>query len=111
MSYMPPADFLVGRQREGGGSIEFWWKGHPGERGAKVVRVDEHGMRWTLDIEHTHWVTQKVAAGLLKVSLMTVNKWVREGKFGATKLRRGVSVLSMRQVEHLGETRGLFAGR
>jgi predicted site-specific integrase-resolvase len=73
-----------------------------------VVKTNEFGMRWTLDIGNTHWVTQRVAAGLLGVSVMTVNKWVRERKLGKTMLRNGVSVISMRVLERIAESRGVF---
>lgn len=106
--YGPPDDLLASIQTEWGRNVEFWWVGVPGERGAKVIKTDEHGMRWTLDVESTHWVTQKIAAGLLNVSVMTVNKWVRDRKLGRAMLRRGVSVISMKDVERLAESRGLF---
>ena len=107
MAY-PSLDVLASTAKEGRGTIEFWWVGPPGERGAKVVKTDEFGMRWTLDVGNTHWVTQKVAAGLLGVSVMTVNKWVRERRLGKTMLRRGVSVISMRILERVAEGRGIF---
>ena len=75
-----------------------------------MVRTDEFGMRWTLDVGSTHWVTQKVAAGLLGVSVMTINKWVRDRRLGNTKLRNGVSVISMRVLEKVAESRGVFLG-
>ncbi|MGH7483971.1 MAG: hypothetical protein ACREMY_00020 [bacterium] len=74
-----------------------------------MVKVDEHGMRWTLEINSTHWVTQKIAAGLLGVSVMTINKWVNDGKLGPKKMkRRGVSVISMRVLEQVAEARSIF---
>lgn len=73
-----------------------------------MVKVDEHGMRWTLDIESNHWVTQRIASGLLGVTVVTINRWVREGLFRKTMLRRGVSVISMREVERIAESRGVF---
>jgi hypothetical protein len=111
MSYPQSEDILASTVKEWGHTVEFWWVGFPGERGAKVVKVDEHGMRWTLDIQSTHWVTQKIAAGLLGVSVMTVNKWVREGAFRKPMLRRGVSVISMRELEKVAEARGVFLRR
>ncbi len=108
MSYSQPDMIRVRAAIERGLKVEFWWTGLPGERGAKVVKVDEHGMRWTLDIEATHWVTQKIAAGLLGVSVVTINKWVREGVFPNKKIRRGVSVIPIREVEKLANSRGLF---
>ena len=107
MAY-PEHEILATSAKEGRGKIEFWWVGPPGERGAKVVKTDEFGMRWTLDVGNTHWVTQRVAAGLLGVSVMTINKWVRERKLGKTMLRNGVSVISMRVLEKIAEGRGVF---
>ncbi len=105
MSYARP-DILASVQRDGLARVEFYWVGEPGERGAKVVKTDEHGMRWTLDVDSTHWVTQRVAAGLLNVSIMAVNRWEREGRFGKRLKRNGVSVISMKAVERLAEARG-----
>lgn len=104
----PPADVLASEAVEDGAAVEFWWTLGPGPRGARVVRTDEHGMRWTLDIDSNHWVTQRVAAGLLNVSLMTVNTWVRRGVFGKKKLRNGVSVVPMAEVQRLAEERGIL---
>jgi hypothetical protein len=108
MSYPQPDNFMASSILDGGQRMEFWWVGFAGKRGAKVVKVDEFGMRWTLDIESTHWVTQKVAAGLLKVSLMTVNKWVRDGSFRNHATRRGVSVISLKEVEEVARQRGVY---
>ncbi|MDX2061297.1 MAG: hypothetical protein SFV24_26020 [Gemmatimonadales bacterium] len=96
-------------QREWANTIEFYWIDDPGGgRGAQVVKTDEHGMRWTLDVGATHFVTQRIAAGLLNVTVMTVNNWVREGRFGQTMKRRGVSVIPMTAVERVAEARGIF---
>jgi hypothetical protein len=111
MAYPNSAPILASIRKEWGRKVEFWWVGFEGKRGAKVVKVDEHGMRWTLDVESTHWVTQSVAAGLLNVSLMTINKWVREGRLGKRMQRRGVSVISMRELENVAEQRGIFFQR
>jgi hypothetical protein len=108
MAYPPHNEVLASVQREGRQLVEFYWVGSPGDRGAKVIKTDEHGMRWTLDIGSNHWVTQRVAAGLLKVSVMTINKWVREGKLGQSMKRRGVSVISMKMLERVAAARGIL---
>ena len=110
-----------------GGDEEYWWNGQPGKRGAVVFKTDRFGQRWTLDIESTHWVTQRVAAGLLCVSPMTVNTWVRTGKIKKAKKRKvlgdltfegskiaieknrgSVSVIPLTEIERLAEARGMF---
>lgn len=108
MAYAPPEPVLASSAIEDGGQVEFWWVGPTGQRGAQVIKTDPQGMRWTLDIESTHLVTQRVAAGLLNVSLMTVNNWVRAGTFGPKQSRNGVSVVPMRRVEEIAEARGVF---
>jgi hypothetical protein len=108
MAYSPPDPVLASIQRQGRLKLEFYWVGYPGDRGAKVIKTDEHGVRWTLDVESNHWVTQRVAAGLLGVSVMTINNWVRQGKLGKLMKRRGVSVISMRVLERIAEARGIF---
>jgi hypothetical protein len=110
MAYPQSDPVLASVQKEGRQTLEFYWVGYPGARGAKVIKTDEHGMRWTLDIESTHWVTQRVAAGLLRVSVMTINNWVRAGRFGKPVKRRGVSVVPMRLLEQVAEERGILLG-
>jgi len=105
---------------------DYWWHGEPGQRGAVVFKTDRFGQRWALDIERTHWVTQRVAAGLLNVTVMTVNNWIRDGKIKGAKKRKvlgdlkakdgklsieklpSVSVIPLREVERLAEERGIF---
>jgi hypothetical protein len=111
MAYAPPEPVLASRAYEDGDEVEFWWVGRAKTRGARVIKTDPQGMRWTLDIESNHLVTQRVAAGLLDVSLMTVNNWVRAGTFGPKQSRNGVSVVPMRRVEELAEERGIFIVR
>lgn len=94
-----------------GGDEEYWWTGEPGSRGAVVFKTDRFGQRWTLDIRATHWVTQRVAAGLLEVSAMTISNWIREGKITETKKRKGVVVIALREVERIAEARGMFVRR
>lgn len=110
-----------------GGDEEYWWSGDPGKRGAVVFKTDRFGQRWTLDIESTHWVTQRVAAGLLCVTPMTVNNWVRTGKIRQARKRKvsgdlsfegrkivsekgrgSVSVIPLKEIEKLAEARGMF---
>jgi hypothetical protein len=94
--------------RTDGGNEEYWWNGEPGRRGGVVFKTDRFGQRWTLDIRSTHWVTQRVAAGLLEVSVMTISNWIREGKITDTKKRNGVAVISLKEVERIAEARGMF---
>ncbi len=110
MSYpLPPDPVLVSEMNDGNEIHQFWWLGFPGERGARVITTDQYGARWTLDVNTTHLVTQKVAAGLLSVSLMTVNKWVRDEVFGEQQWRDGgVSVIPLRAVEALAVARGIL---
>lgn len=108
MAYAPPEPLLASSATEDGDKIEFWWVGYPGARGAKVITTDPYGMRTTLEIGPDHWVTQRVAAGLIAVSLMTVNNWVRSGVFGPREARNGVSVVRMNRVEELAAQRGVF---
>jgi hypothetical protein len=91
-----------------GGDEEYWWNGEPGKRGAVVFKTDRFGQRWTLDIRATHWVTQRVAGGLLEVSPMTISNWIRDGKIAETKKRNGVTVIALKEVERIAEARGMF---
>jgi hypothetical protein len=111
--YQRGREVLVSVATEGGERIEFIWFSDPNteNRGARVVRTDKYGQRWQLDIPHTYVVTQRVAAGLLNVSLVTVNKWVREGKFGRKRTRNGVSVIPMAAVERIALERGIEVPR
>lgn len=86
----------------------FLWTGSPGARGARVVKTDGQGVRSIVELATTHLATENVAAGLLGVSVVTVNKWVREGRFGPRQWRNGVSVIPMPAVEALAEQRGIF---
>lgn len=108
------------------GEEDFWWNGEPGKRGAIVTKTDRYGQRWVLDLESTHWVTQRVAAGLLDVTVMTINTWIRSGKVRGSKKRKvlgdisfkgdkvsvqalpSVSVIPLREIERLAEKRGIF---
>ncbi len=103
-----PEPILASEINDEAGFHQFWWTGSPGARGAKVITTDEFGMRWTLDADHTHFVTQRVAAGLLDVSLMTINKWVREGHLGEKLWRKGVSVIPMPVIEAVAVQRGIL---
>ena len=108
MAFAPPDDVLASEMNDGDQNHQFWWLGYPGARGARVITTDEFGARWTLDVNTAHLVTQKVAAGLLNVSLMTVNKWVRDGVFGGQQWRNGVSVIPLQAIEALAVARGIL---
>lgn len=101
-------DFLASAADEDGGHIEFYWTGEARARGSKVVTTDADGIRWTLEAGPQHLVTQRVAAGLLRVSLVTVNKWVREGRLGPPDFRNGVSVIRMAIIEQVAVQRGVL---
>jgi|GEM_PF-5069461 hypothetical protein len=101
---------IIGSQvKEADALITFCWVYDPDLRttGARVIRQDKYGQKWTLDIPHTHVVTQKVAAGLLRVSLVTINKWVREGKFGRPRVRNGVSVIPLTALRKIADGRNI----
>ena len=104
----PRPPILASVADEDGDHIEFFWVGEPGSRGAKVVTTDTQGMRWTLEAGPDHLVTQRVAAGLLAVSLVTVNKWVRDGALGEREYRNGVSVIPMEIIERVAVQRGVL---
>lgn len=104
--YSEPADVLISELDEGNQFHQFWWTGRPGTRGARVITTDELGRVWTLEVKTEHVVTQKVAAGLLCLSLMTVNKWVREGVFGQPQWLNNVSVVPLQAVEEIAMQRG-----
>lgn len=107
---------------------EYWWIGEPGRREGRVIKTDRFGQSWELKVKSTHWVTFRVAAGLLEVTVPTIHSWVREGKIATTKKRfrpaprlisagrldlsnfkrAGVSVIPMKEVERLAEARGIF---
>jgi hypothetical protein len=91
-----------------GGDAEFWWLGAPGNREATVIKTDRFGQRWVLHVKSTHWVTQRVAAGLLDVTFMTITNWISEGKITHTKKRNGVTVIPLKEVERIAEARGIF---
>ncbi len=100
---------VASQQKTADGLVTFCWVYDPDLRttGARVIRQDKFGQKWTLDIPQTHVVTQRVAAGLLGVSVMTVNKWVREGKFGRPRLKNGVSVIPMVALRKIADERNL----
>ena len=110
---------------------EYWWHGEPGERGASVIKTDRFGQAWVLDVESTHWVTYRVAAGLLDVTVPTIHAWVRQGVITETKKRYqtnfkltgeggidlkhpkriGVSVIPLKEIERIAKERGFFTPR
>ena len=114
-----------------GADEEYWWHGEPGERGASVIKTDRFGQAWVLDVKSTHWVTYRVAAGLLEVTVPTIHAWVGEGVITETKKRYqtaykrtsdggidlkhpkriGVSVIPLKEIERIAKERGLFTPR
>ena len=109
MSYVQPTSILASVQRIAGDHGEFYWVGFPGgEWGAKVIRVDPHGLRWTLDVEATNWVTHRVAAGLLGVTPMTIYRWAQQGVFGRQMQRNGVAVVPLKRVAELAAGRQIL---
>lgn len=109
----------------GGDEEYWWWQGEPGSREALVVRTDRFGQRWELLIESTHWVTHRVAAGLLNVSTPTIRNWVADGTIKETKklsvphvksMNPGkitmsetkFSVVPLKEVERLANEMGFF---
>jgi excisionase family DNA binding protein len=74
-----------------------------------VVRVKTRtGMQYTREVKRGGWVTQREAAELLKVSVMTVNRWVRDRTLQSVK-REGVSVLPVKAVAALADERKIEA--
>ena len=109
MAYPQLPLFLASTADENGEHIDFFWTGdQAGQRGVRVVTTDQQGMQWTLDAGPDHLVTQRVAAGLLRVSLVTVNKWVRDGALGEREYRNGVSVIPMEIIEQVAVQRGVL---
>lgn len=110
MSYVEGPRLSVASQvKEKDAVVTFYWVFDVEMQtlGARVIRQDRYGQKWQLDIPHTHVVTQKVAAGLLGVSVMTINKWVRERLFGKPRLRNGVSVIPLEAIRKIAEARGV----
>lgn len=87
----------------------------PGDRTAVVVSrtavlkmTSRTGMQYTREVRRSGYVTQREAAKLLKVSVMTVNRWVRNGTLRSIT-RKGVSVIAVRDVVALADNRGIEA--
>lgn len=105
-----PQSTLASELSDESGFHQFYWVGRPGERGAKVISEDRDGMRWTFEAATGHLVPQRIAAGLLGVSLMSINTWVREGRFGEKQYRNGVSVIPLRAIEDAAVGRKILSG-
>ena len=87
MSYAPPEP-KIKWDRPGlmqGVTIERWLEG-----------------QWYAErIPHNGLVTQALAAGLLGVSLMSVNNWVRQGKMRHIKVTGQPSVIPLGEVKRI----------
>jgi len=127
-----PLPVLAGRYLnvKDGGNEEYWWDGKPGKREARVIRTDRFGQRWTLEVGSTHFVTYRVAAGLLNVTVPTIHSWVDAGKLsrkvkrltpipkmmnedqldltGSNSPQGLVFVVPLKEVARVAEERGLF---
>jgi hypothetical protein len=110
---------------------EYWWHGEPGKREASVIKTDRFGQQWVLNVKSTHWVTFRVAAGLLDVTVPTIHSWVKQGLISDMKkrdlgkiaivkeggvdvlrpTRAKVSVIPLKEVERIANERGDFISR
>ena len=108
MAIVPLSERLAGEEDTPAENIQYVWLLDWEDKvtGARARRRDRFGQTWVLDIEMTHAVTQRVAAGLLGVSLMSVNTWAREGRFGKLAKRNGVSVIPVKKVLKSAISRG-----
>lgn len=84
------------------------YKNPPGDLTAVLKMVSRTGMQYTREVKRGGYVTQREAAKLLKVSVMTVNRWVRNGLLRST-MRKGVSVIAVREVIALADYRKIEA--
>lgn len=100
--------FLASQAPSKDGDEEYWWDGEPEKWEAMVFRTDRFGQKWALALDSGSWVTHRVAAGLLNVSVMTIHNWVRQGKFSGVKSRKSVSVIPLREIARIAEERGVF---
>jgi excisionase family DNA binding protein len=77
------------------------WKSEVGEelavRGAVIEMRDRIGFKYERAIGLDDYVSQREAADLLRVPVMTVNRWIRNGSLKSTS-KNGYSVLKLRDL-------------
>ena len=84
-----------------------WYSGDRGPfEGALVEKTDRFGQRWRLEIGRSSYVTVRVAAGLLRVTPMTISNWLQAKKFPHAKKKGNAVVIPLRDVESIARQRG-----
>lgn len=78
----------------------------PGERFAVVRLKSRTGIQYTREVKSSGYVTQREAAKLLCVSVMTINRWVRQRTVKSTK-RQGVSMIAVRDLAEIADENGI----
>ena len=93
----------------GGERLDYcWFAGARGPfEGVVVIRTDRFGQQWRLELPRGARVTGRVAAGLLRVTAMTVSNWIRAGVFPNITKRNGVTMIPLRDVERVARSRGI----
>ena len=92
------------------GKIEAYWESPPGpNQGVHFVtrlpaRGDHRTRELSVRVSAAGSLTQIEAAALLKVTVMTVNRWVRAGELKDRKVR-GKSMIPLSEVKRLHKLR------
>lgn len=82
----------------------------PAPTDRSIITLVYLGQRYTREVGPDDYVSQREAAALLGVTVMAVNKWVRNRKLRCRK-RRGSSVIRLSDLKRFGKSHGYPAAK
>jgi hypothetical protein len=113
MAYYNPARWQVvpmGEEKTASGEVlQYRWVAGSDAyfTGVEVVKEDRFGQVWSLRAARDGAVTVRVAAGLLRVTPMTVSNWINAGVFPGVYRVHDAIVIPVREVEQIARQRGI----
>ncbi len=109
----PPAEWLVSEEKSPTGeTIRYVWRAYteaddsvPSEVVPEITKVDRFGQVWHLDLLSSPYVSYRVAAKLLDVSVAVIYTW--EGKRFKPYRKGRAKMISQRDLKELAFEKGI----
>jgi len=90
--------------------IEAYWENPPGPHSGLNLYRTINGREYQANVRWNESLTQIEAAAVLRVTLMTINRWVRGGKLRDHQVQ-GKSMIRLSEIKRILEERRPKKGR